>query len=296
MDFLAPMKLRGKKAVITGASLGLGRAIAEAFVREGAHVLLCARTQASLEQAVAEIEKTTAAGQKVLWKTCDVSNEPQVNDLVSHALSELGGCDILVNNAAVQGPKGPLEETSWDEWRRTIEINLHGVALPCHALIPYLKKAGRGKIINLSGGGATGPRPFFSAYAAAKSAVVRLTETLAVELCPFHVDVNAIAPGALNTRLTADALAAGPEKIGEKAYAEALRVSEGGGNSLELAAELAVFLASSESDGITGKLISAPWDPWKKLGRHRDELAEGDIYTLRRIVPEDRGKKWSEPA
>jgi 3-oxoacyl-[acyl-carrier protein] reductase len=256
--------------------------------------LLCARTQGPLEKAAQELKKQAALSQQIFWKTCDVSREHQVNEFAAYALDKMGGCDVLINNAAVQGPKGWFEEVSWEEWRRAIEIDFYGVALPCRALIPHMKKKGRGKIINLSGGGATGPRPFFSAYAAAKAAVVRLTETLSEELRPFDIDVNAIAPGALKTRLTTDALAAGPEKIGEKAYAEALRVSEDGGNSLALAAELAVFLAGPESDGLTGKLISAPWDPWKNFHEHREELEAGDIYTLRRIVPKDRGKNWGE--
>jgi NAD(P)-dependent dehydrogenase (short-subunit alcohol dehydrogenase family) len=289
------MKFKSQNIVITGASLGLGRAIAEAFAQEGAHLLLCARTAGPLEQAAQELQKIAVPGQKILWKACDVSNEGQVKELAALALKELGGCDVLVNNAGIHGAKGPLEEVSWDEWRRTIEIDLFGVILPCRSFIPLMKKAGRGKIINLSGGGATAPRPFFSAYAAAKAAVVRVTETLAEELRPHHIEVNAVAPGPINTRLVAEAVAAGPQKIGQKAYAEMLRITQGGDRPPELAAELCLFLAGPESDGITGKLISAPWDPWPNLASHRGELATGDIYTLRRIVPEDRGKKWGSP-
>ncbi|MCE0498032.1 MAG: SDR family oxidoreductase [Methylacidiphilales bacterium] len=289
------MKFKSQTVVITGASLGIGRAISEAFAREGAHLLLCARTPGPLEQAARELQTNAAAGQKILWQACDVSDENQVKALAAFALKELGGCDVLINNAGIHGAKGPLEEVSWDEWRRTIEIDLFGVILPCRSFIPLMKKAGRGKIINLSGGGATGPRPFFSAYAAAKVAVVRVTEILAEELRPHRIEVNAVAPGAINTRLVAEAVAAGPKKIGRKAYAEMLRITQGGDRPPELAAGLCLFLAGPESNGITGKLISAPWDPWSNLAAHRDELAAGDIYTLRRIVPEDRGKKWESP-
>ncbi|HUB68372.1 MAG TPA: SDR family oxidoreductase [Candidatus Methylacidiphilales bacterium] len=278
--------------VITGASLGLGRAIAEAFARNGAHLLLCARTPGPLEEAALELRKIAGPDRKILWKACDVSDEGQVKALSSLALAELGGCDVLINNAGIHGAKGPLEEVSWEEWRRTIEIDLFGVILPCRCFIPHMKKAGCGRIINLSGGGATGPRPFFSAYAAAKAAVVRVTETLAEELRSHHIQVNAVAPGPVNTRLVAEAVAAGPEKIGPKAYVEMLRITQGGDRPPELAAELCLFLAGPESEGITGKLISAPWDPWRNLAAHRAELAATDIYTLRRIVPEDRGKKW----
>ena len=174
-----------------------------------------------------------------------------------------------------------------------MDINLFGVLFPCRAFIPHFKKAGRGKIIVLSGGGATNPLPNISAYAASKAAVVRLVETLAEELKTFHVDVNAIAPGALATRLVDEVLAAGPEKVGAAFYEKNKQWKEKGATPLELGARLAVYLASSQSDGITGKLISAQWDPWEKLHEFKNDL-NGDIYTLRRIVPKDRGKTWGD--
>jgi NAD(P)-dependent dehydrogenase (short-subunit alcohol dehydrogenase family) len=132
-----------------------------------------------------------------------------------------------------------------------------------------------------------------SAYAASKAAVVRLAETLALELASRRVDVNALSPGALNTQMLDEVLAAGPERVGEQRYRQALSQKSGGGAPPERAAELAVWLASPASDGITGKLLSAVWDPWERLAEHRTELAS-DIYTLRRIVPADRGLDWGE--
>jgi NAD(P)-dependent dehydrogenase (short-subunit alcohol dehydrogenase family) len=158
--------------------------------------------------------------------------------------------------------------------------------------VARFKKSRYGKIINLSGGGATNPLPNISAYAASKAAVVRLTETLAEELRSFAIDVNAIAPGALNTRLLDDVLKAGPEKVGADFYARAIKQLQEGGVPLELGAALCLYLASAESDGVTGKLLSAKWDPWASLHARKSELDSSDIYTLRRIVPEDRGKKW----
>jgi 3-oxoacyl-[acyl-carrier protein] reductase len=136
--------------------------------------------------------------------------------------------------------------------------------------------------------------PNISAYAASKAAIVRLVETLAEELKNFHVDVNAIAPGALATRLVDEVLAAGPEKVGAAFYEKNKQWKDKGATPLELGANLAVYLASAQSDGITGKLISAQWDPWENLQKHRDELAKSDIYCLRRIVPKDRGKTWGD--
>ena len=286
------MKLKNLNALITGGSQGLGKAIAECFLREGANIVLCARNEKDLSATRDELAKKFP-GQKVAAKTCDVANESQVNDLVAFALRELRTLDALVLNAGIYGPMGPTESVSLDEWRRAIDINLFGVLLPCRAVIPHFKKAGRGKIVVLSGGGATNPLPNISAYAASKAAVVRLMETLAEELKPFHVDVNAIAPGALATRLVDEVLAAGPDKVGAAFFEKNKGWKEKGAVPLELGANLAVYLASAESNGITGKLISAQWDPWKELQTHRDELAKSDIYCLRRIVPEDRGKKWN---
>ncbi len=284
------MKLQGLNALITGASQGLGRAIAETFVREGASVMLCARDAALLETARAELAAIAAAGQKVLARACDVSSEQQVNALAAAAISEFGAVHVLVNNAGIYGPLGPTESVPLAEWTRAIEINLYGVLLPCRALIPHFKAAGRGKIIIISGGGATNPLPNISSYAASKAAVVRLMETLSEELKTHHIDVNAVAPGALKTRMMQEVLDAGPEKVGAAFFAKNVKWTEEGATPLALAANLCAYLASSESDGVSGRLISAQWDPWKTLHTHRDEF--GDIYTLRRIVPGDRGKKW----
>lgn len=288
------MKLKNIHALITGGSQGLGKVIAEHFLREGASVVLCAREEKTLAATRAELEPLAGPGQRVLAKACDVSSEAQVAALMDFALRELGSLHVLVNNAGIYGPMGPTEEVPWQEWVRAIEINLYGVLLPCRAVIPHFKKAGRGKIIILSGGGATNPIPNISSYAASKAAVVRLMETLAVELQPHHIDVNAIAPGALATRLVDEVLAAGPQKVGAAFYAKNRKWKDDGATSPALGAGLAVYLASAQSDGITGRLLSAQWDPWPTLHERREELAASDIYCLRRIVPEDRGKQWGE--
>jgi NAD(P)-dependent dehydrogenase (short-subunit alcohol dehydrogenase family) len=286
------MKLKNLNALITGSSQGLGKAMAEQFLREGANVALCARTEKDLLATRDALAKKFPA-QRIIAKRSDVSDESDVNALVAFALREFGTLQVLVLNAGIYGPMGPTESVPLEEWRRAIDINLFGVLLPCRALIPHFKKAARGKIIILSGGGATNPLPNISAYAASKAAVVRLMETLAEELQPHHIDVNAIAPGALATRLVDEILAAGPEKVGAAFYEKNKQWKEKGATPLELGAALAVYLASPQSDGITGKLISAQWDPWEKLHEFRADL-NGDIYALRRIVPKDRGKTWGD--
>jgi len=284
------MKLKGINALITGGSQGLGKAIAGHFLAEGANAVLCARGEKELLATRDELAKQFPS-QKVLAKICDVSSETQVNELVAFALRELGPLHALVLNAGIYGPMGATESVSLEEWRRAMDINLYGVLLPCRAVIPHFKKSGHGKIVILSGGGATNPLPNISAYAASKAAVIRLMETLAEELKTFRVDVNAIAPGALATRLVDEVLTAGPEKVGAAFYEKNKQWKDKGATPLELGANLAVYLASAQSNGITGKLISAQWDPWEKLHELKGDLSS-DIYTLRRIVPKDRGKTW----
>lgn len=286
------MKLQGKGVIITGANRGLGREIARVCVAEGAHVLLCARSAALLNQTCSELARGASDGQKILGHVIDVSCPEAARELISLAESSLPRICGLVNNAGVLGPKDLVENADWDEWVRTVAINLFGTVLLCRAVLPLFRRQNYGKIVNLSGGGATFPRPRFSAYAASKAAVVRFTETLAEETNGSGIDVNAVAPGALNTRLLDEVVAAGPEKVGSE-YELALKQKQGGGESLERAAELCVFLLSSHSDGISGKLVSAVWDPWTTLAERRVELGQTDIYTLRRVRPEDRGRKWN---
>jgi NAD(P)-dependent dehydrogenase (short-subunit alcohol dehydrogenase family) len=285
----ADKPLAGRSAIITGANQGLGRVIAEQFVRAGAGVLLTARSESLLEKTSVELASlATVPGQQVLFHVADVSKPDDCRTTVSYARANLANPCILVNNAGIYGPFGPIEENDWLEWVKAIEINLFGTVLMCRELLPHLRAGGYGKIINLSGGGATAPLPRISAYAASKAAVVRFTETLAEECRSTGIDVNAIAPGALNTRLMDELLAAGPEKVGSEFHDKMVKQQKQGGTPLEKGAELAVFLASAASDRITGRLLSAVWDDWANLPAHRTELATSDIYTLRRITPDDR--------
>jgi NAD(P)-dependent dehydrogenase (short-subunit alcohol dehydrogenase family) len=217
-----------------------------------------------------------------------------VDRVASAALGEFQQVHVLVNNAGIYGPLGPIEEIDWEAWVQAIEINLFGSILMCRALLAHFKAHRYGKIVQLSGGGATTPLPRISAYAASKAAVVRFAETLAEEVRENGIDVNAIAPGALNTRLLDEVLAVGPERVGPAFYERSLKQKAEGGAPLDRGASLAVFLGSAASDGITGKLLSALWDPWETLPEHLDDLGRTDVYTLRRIVPADRGLPWDK--
>jgi NAD(P)-dependent dehydrogenase (short-subunit alcohol dehydrogenase family) len=287
-------ELRGRKALITGGNRGLGLEIARAYVAAGASVMLCARDAALLEAAGRELAAAVQDGQAVRWASADVTDPARMAAVVEEAIRELGGLSVLVANAGVYGPFGSIEDVDWAEWARAVEINLYGSVIPIRAVLPHFKASRYGKIIQVSGGGATNPLPRISAYAASKAAVVRFAETLAEECRGVGIDVNAIAPGALNTRLLDDVLTAGPDKVGADFFARAMRQKEEGGVPLQRGAELAVFLASARSDGITGKLISAVWDNWPDWPDHLQELSRSDVYTLRRITGRDRGADWGD--
>ncbi|MDB6165062.1 MAG: 3-oxoacyl-[acyl-carrier protein] reductase [Lacunisphaera sp.] len=284
------MKLSGLNTLVTGGSQGFGRHIVEAFLAEGASVVFCARTAADVAQTQAALAAQVQPGRQLVGVTCDIADPASVAALFTRA-AELGPLHVVVNNAGIYGPIGPTEEVALAEWTQAWQINVTGTLLVCQHAVRAMKPRGGGKIINISGGGATNPMPRFAAYAATKAAVVRLTETLAEEYRAARIDVNAVAPGALHTRLTAQVLAAGPAKAGAEFFAKNQKWADEGAVDPRLGAGLCVYLASAESDGITGKLISAQWDPWKDLQKFRAEL-QGDIYTLRRIVPGDRGMKW----
>ena len=283
--------LSGRSALITGASQGLGRQIARRFVSAGASVCICGRTAADLEDARDELVGLAGSGVEVVAQVADVSSEDDIKTLSELALQRFPTLEILVNNAGVYGPMGALEEVDWNAWVEAVRINLLGSVIPARALIPHFKAHGYGKIIQLAGGGATSPMPGLSAYATSKAGVVRFAETLAGELRPHGVDVNAVAPGALNTRMLDEVLAAGPQRVGKSFYDRAVAQQQSGGAGLDRGADLACFLASGASDGISAKLLSAVWDPWAELPEHRADL-ESDVYTLRRIVPADRDLDW----
>ena len=291
---MPPHSLQGRSAIVTGASQGLGLAIARAFAKAGANLIICARDQQAIDAARDDIAGVVAADARVVATRADVSQEVDVSRLAAEAFASFGRIHILVNNAGVYGPMGSIDQVDWTEWVRAIEINIYGSVLPIRAMLPHFREHRYGKVIQLSGGGATTPLPRITAYAAAKAAIVRLAESVALDVKEEGIDLNSIAPGALNTRMMNELIAAGPEAVGQVFFDRMRKVAEEGGTPLERGAELAVFLASAESDGITGRLLSAPWDPWETLPQHRDDLDSSDIYTLRRIVPKDRGKTWGD--
>jgi len=276
------MKLEGKRALITGGSGGFGLAVAKAFHREGADLVLVARNKFKLVAARKELAKMpdATAGQEISIVPYDVVDE----DLMYRAIELDPFFDIFVSCAGVYGPKGNFENNDLSDWVDALNINLLGTILPCTFLLPIFKKQNYGRIILASGGGATKPMPYLSAYAASKAAVVRFGETLALEVKDYDISVNCVAPGALNTKMLDEILKAGPERVGIDFYTKSVKQKESGGDSLENAAELCVQLASKEGGQVTGKLISAVWDNWRNWEEFVRQSADPDRYTLRRNI------------
>jgi len=268
------LKLKQKTAIITGASRGIGATIARVFAEEGASLILCSRTS-EVENVAAQIR--TIGCNAAVYRV-DVSQVVDVHRMIKDALSNFDRIDILVNNAGIYGPIGQLWKNDQASWRNTVAVNLFGTVNCITSVLPHMIERRKGKIINLAGG-SEGAFPRFSAYACSKSAVVRLTETLAEELMEYNIDINSIAPGPVNTRLLDEVLAAGAEA--GSFYEKALKQKQGGGISADRAAELAVFLASDASDKITGRLLSAIWDDWRSL--KASSLAGRALYQMKRI-------------
>lgn len=267
----------GRVVIVTGAGTGLGVEIARAFVECGDDVVICGRTLASLEDTAKEI----AGAGTVTPMVCDVSSEAAVRQLVDAARQKTGRIDVLVNNAGVYGPIGLACENSVDEWRQAMEINLFGVFLTTRFVAPIMIEQGGGIIINISGGGATSTKPRYSSYAAAKSGVVRFTEVVADELAEHGIRVNAIAPGFIVTRFHDLTIEAG-DRAGPD-YDKTKAKLESGGDDPRLAAELAVFLAGPDAEGVSGRLISAVFDDWREPATAEALRASRDLYMLRRI-------------
>lgn len=286
--------LNGKKTLITGADQGLGKEIAKEFLKQGAWVCICSRDEGMLRRAAKELkEYRQEKEQQVIFYKADVGSTEDMDALYAFVLEEFGTLDCVVNNAGIQGPIGDFAEVSWDEVEKVVRINLMGTLYSMRkAVALFRKQHKRGRIINLSGGGATGPRENFMGYAVTKTGVVRATETMAKETAADGIYINAIAPGAMNTRMLDEVLAAGEEALGKEAYEQARRQKKEGGVSPEKAASLVSYLASERAGEISGKLISAVWDGWEDFASHAQEITDSDVYTLRRIVPGDRGYEW----
>ena len=274
------MRLENRVALITGGGRGIGRAIALAYAKEGAKLVLTARTGDELEESARAIREI---GGVATVLQADVTSQAEVAKLVEQTLEQYSTIDILVNNAGMAGPIGALQDNDVSDWIRTIQVNLIGTYLCCRSVLPTMLKQDRGKIINLSGSGSTSAPYHLSAYGSSKAAVIRLTEILSLELAHTNVQVNALGPGSINTRMW-EQIRDGAGAVGDtELYELGKRVTSGGGASIENAAELAVWLASDASARLGGRLIHAVTDDFSNLASRIPDIMASDAYTLRRM-------------
>lgn len=275
-------ELQGKCALVTGAGRGIGRAIALAYAQEGVNLSLAARNISELEETAQMCRKT---GSDVLITATDVTDISQVERLVKMTVDRFSTIDILVNNAGISGPLGPLEVNDLSTWVNTIQVNLIGVYFCCRFVVPIMRQNNSGRIVNLSGAGATNAWASMSAYCSSKAAVVRLTEVLALELADTGITVNSLGPGSVHTQMWDDMTQAAAEVGADFIHEIGLRVTSGEGASIDRCADLAVWLAGSKSKGLSGRIISASSDDFESLVDDIPEIMASDLYTLRRVDP-----------
>jgi len=266
------------RILVTGASSGIGQHLARRLAAQGHEVHGLARSPQKADFATTR---------------CDVSDWAQLQQARDAVAAGWPHLDALICAAAIQGAVGPAMSLDPDAWSRTVRVNLDGTFFTIRAFWMLLRaNPRRAKVLCFSGGGATKARPRFSAYAASKTAVVRLVENLAAEWVGVPVDINALAPGAINTAMTSETVRLGPELAGAAEFEAAQRQLAAGGQSIEKVDGLVDFLLSEKSDGLTGRLLSAQWDDWLKLCEQRAMLEQSDIYQLRRILPGERDAKF----
>jgi NAD(P)-dependent dehydrogenase (short-subunit alcohol dehydrogenase family) len=266
-------RLEGRRILVTGGSMGIGLEVSRELARRGARVIVAARGSEAIAGATDGLE-----GEGHIGIGLDVA-DPLSWEGAAAEIDAGGPLHGLVTAAGILGPIGPLDQLPVDDLIATISVNVIGTMLSLRFALPRLRVAG-GRAVTFSGGGGTSPLPRYDAYATSKAAVVRLTENVAAG---GEIEINAVAPGFVATRMHDETLRAGADAVGAAYYERTQRQVREGGFPATEAAELVAFLLSPESRGITGRLISAQWDPWREDG-FRARLREGaDLAKLRRI-------------
>ncbi len=273
--------LDSKIIVITGGSMGIGFEIAKKCAIEGATVVVSARNESDIQKALKEL-KAGSSGAHCGYPI-DVSQYDKVQQFAAWCAARFNSIHGVVNCAGIYGPVGKTYHVSMSEFTHAVQINFLGMVYMCHEFIPLIKSETRKKIVNMSGGGAATPMANYSAYSTSKTALVRFTENLSLELAQEGFDVNCVSPGFVATRIHQSTLEAGPERATPQFFEYTKRQMESGGVLPRKAADLVAFLLSRDSDGITGKFISAPWDPWQEKSFQNRLRTDKDFAVIRRI-------------
>jgi NAD(P)-dependent dehydrogenase (short-subunit alcohol dehydrogenase family) len=239
--------LHGKVALITGASRGIGLAVARAYANAGAKVVLSSRKQEGVDQAAGLIRKE---GGEALAIAAHSGDDTAVSSLIEQAAVEWGGIDILVNNAATNPHFGPMLTAEESHWDKTLDVNVKGYVRFIKACVPVMKARGGGKVINISSVAGLEPQPMMGVYSVSKAAVIMLTKVLASELAADNIQVNAIAPGFVKTKFSS--VLWQTEAINE---AIVRTIPQGRMAEPEEIAGLALYLASPVADFATGSVF-----------------------------------------
>lgn len=266
------MKLHNQVVIVTGAGRGIGRAIAQQCAAARARVVLTARTEAQIQQAAAEIPGETLA------VPADVTDVDSVKNLIETAEATFGPVDLLINNAGSAQALGPIWEIDPQDWWRELSVNVQGVFLPCHAVLPGMIARHSGRIINLLGAGTRRPFPYGSAYGTSKAAVMRLTEQIALEVEAHNVKVFGMNPGLVRTGLTEHIM--GSEQGQRWLPFMGQQFDEAQDVPPTLAGDLAVEIGSGRYDAFHGRALAVFFD-LAAMEARVNEIIEKDLYTLR---------------
>jgi NAD(P)-dependent dehydrogenase (short-subunit alcohol dehydrogenase family) len=264
----------GRVAIVTGGGYGIGREIAESLARMGASVAIIGRSQSRLDETLAAIE---GAGGKATVASVDVADEAAVRRAVSDTEAKFGPVDILISNAGLDGPFGPLWLNDTAAWRRTLDTNLFGSVVVAKSVLPGMVERRKGHIVFVGSGGGLWPVPYDTGYAVTKAGLIRLCETVALEAEEYNVRCFCIHPGVVHTGMS-DSVMDSPD--GQKWLPKYDQALERGKTPIEWASQLCNFLVSGEADGLTGCFLSVN-DDYREMATRARQIQEQDLYKLR---------------
>jgi ketoreductase len=273
---------KAKSIVITGASSGIGAALTKALAGDGHRLFICARRKERLAEVAGSVPG-------VSYAVCNVAAEREVVNFFELVRERIGPVDVLIHCAGVMDPIGLATEIDSNEWFAALQTNLFGAFLVTKHVVAMMESARRPRVLLLAGGGAFDPLPHLSAYGVAKAGIVRLVETLAVELAPKNIAINALAPGFVATEIFQSMLDAGPERGGYIYDMVVKLLAEWGNNDIAVPIDCVRFLISDAAAELTGKTISARHDPWDEpefVECIRDIAKSGLFATQRMSVAE----------